>query len=104
MKLLPLAKTKDLTGVYDGDFPAHWSDDWVYHLRYPIRGLYRMEKQIRPEQVAHYKRLTPNHNAVRIVEYGGKRFIWDGNHRVHARLNKGLKTICALVLTVYKRK
>ena len=101
MKLLPMADSDYLylRKIYDR-VPKNSDPAWKFIVQYPIKGLYRMENLITPEYVMHYKRLTPHHPPVRIVVFEGKRYIWDGNHRVHARLNKGLKTVNAFVAEI----
>lgn len=96
MKRLPRATRKQLKQLYDtGPFPEP-----TLYPRLPIRGLFSMQDILVPDQVAYYKRLTPDHEPVRIVLWKGSKFIWDGHHRIHARLNKGLKTVRAFVYDV----
>lgn len=68
----------------------------IVEARFPMVGLLRTDR-IYPDQVAYYKRLTPRHNPVRIAFYRGRPIIWDGNHRVQARREKGFKTVYAWV-------
>ena len=95
MKLLPLATRDQFVPLLSSPFPPP-----VLIQRLPIKGLLRSERVINPSQVSYYKRLTPDHDPVRVVFWKGRRIIWDGNHRVHARLNKGLKTVRAIVYAV----
>jgi hypothetical protein len=94
MKLLPLARvySNKFRALYNLEFPRP-----TLVQRFPLKELLRTEQYLHEDQIRHYMRLTPNHKPASIVLYRGKKLIWDGNHRCHARLNKGFKTIRALV-------
>ena len=94
MKPLPFAGKKLIFELLNWD----WPKEEILFQRFPIKKLLRTEPKLYSNQVAYYKSVTPYHKPVRIVLYKGKQFIWDGNHRVQARREKGLKTIRALVV------
>lgn len=94
LRKLPYAGTRLVSKTLNcGSWPNR--DDMTLVQRFPIKGLLRTEPRLYKHQVWYYKRLTPDHEPVIIGLYKGKKLIWNGNHRVQARIEKGLKTVRA---------
>jgi hypothetical protein len=74
----------------------------------PLRGLYSIQHSVKPDRVDQYIKdpgmrppgdvhdtaRTPTDHPI-IVQQGGKKYIWDGNHRSTASYLRGEKTIKA---------
>jgi len=63
--------------------------------RVDIASLSATQKTVNPDVVKQY--IREHGDPVRIVEYGGKRYIYDGHHRTTAEWARGSPTVLAVV-------